>query len=130
MDQHRYYTPLRWVTTPMNRHDPLKCCIEGGVLTIRIGVGVLAHVIKFNPDLVEYDEKTGEWHEPEITDPDKFAVEILHAIEDESEDGTTLVHLVLDTAAMNAIENGAEGIRLPSDACKSSSQKRDVINEV
>ena len=99
----------------MNRHDPLKCCIEDGVLTIRIGVEVLANAVKFNPDLTDYDEKTGEWHEPEITDPDKFAVEVLRAVEAESEDGTTLVHIALDTAAMNAIENGAEGIKLPRD---------------
>jgi hypothetical protein len=99
----------------MNRHDPLKCCIEDGVLVIQIGVEWLARAVKLNPDLTEYDEKSGEWIEPKITDPDKFAVEVLHAIQDESEDGTTLVHMALDTAAMNAIENGAEGIVLPGD---------------
>jgi hypothetical protein len=101
----------------MNRHDPLKCFIENGVLTMAIGVECLAIAVKFNPDLSEYDEKTGEWIEPEITDADKFAEEVLHAVRDESEDGTTLVHIALDTAAMNAIENGAEGIKLPAD-CK------------
>jgi hypothetical protein len=99
----------------MNRNDPLKCCIEDGVLTIRIGVQCLANAVKLNPDLTQYDEKTGEWNEPEITDPDKFALEVLRAVESESEDGTTLVHIALDAAAMNAIENGAEGIALPDD---------------
>lgn len=100
----------------MNRHDPLKCCIEDGVLIIQIGVEALALVTKLNPELTEYDEKTGEWNEPEITDPDKFAAEVLIALKDESEDGTTLVHTAIDTAAMNAIENGAEGIKLPAGA--------------
>ena len=44
----------------MNRHDPLKCCIEDGILTIRIGVEVLAKAVKLNPDLTDYDEQTGE----------------------------------------------------------------------
>lgn len=99
----------------MNRHDSLKCCIEDGVLTMRIGVEVLAKAVKLNPDLTEYDERTGDWNEPEITDPDKFAAEVLRYLVDESEDGTTLIHVAIDTAAMNAIENGAEGIKLASD---------------
>lgn len=100
----------------MNRHDPLKCFIEDGVLVMQIGVECLAHAIKLNPDLTEYDDKTGEWVEPKITDADKFAAEVLLALKDESEDGTTLVHMAIDTAAMNAIENGAEGIKMPADA--------------
>lgn len=99
----------------MNRHDPLKCCIEDGVLIMQIGVEVLAKAVQLNPDLAELDEKTEDWVEPEITDPDKFARAILTAIQDESDDGTTLIHMALDTAAMNAIENGAEGIKLPGD---------------
>lgn len=99
----------------MNRNDPLKCFIENGVLTMSIGVACLANAVKLNPDLAEYDSEAGEWNEPEITDPDKFAEEVLRAVQDESEDGTTLVHIALDTAAANAIENGAEGIKLPSD---------------
>lgn len=99
----------------MNRHDPLKVYIEDGVLMMAIGVECLAHAIKLNPELQKWDEETGDWNEPEITDPDKFAKEVATALNDESEDGTTLVHIALDTAAMNAIENGAEGIKLPAD---------------
>lgn len=100
----------------MNRHDPLKCCIEDGVLIMQIGVEVLAHAVKLNPDLTQYDEKTGQWIEPEITDVDKFAQAVLQQVLAEDDDGTTPVHIALDTAAMNAIECGAEGIKLPSDA--------------
>jgi hypothetical protein len=99
----------------MNRNDPLKCCIEDGVLIMQIGVEVLAHAVKLNPELTEYDERTGDWDEPKITDPDKFAAEVLRALVDEDDEGTTLVHIAIDTAAMNAIENGAEGIQIPSD---------------
>ena len=107
----------------MNRNDPLKCCIEDGVLIMQIGVEALAHAIKLNPELSEIDDDVLEepdsdedvFVEPEISDPDKFAQEVLTALRDESEDGTTLLHIALDTAAMNAIENGAEGIKMPDD---------------
>jgi hypothetical protein len=99
----------------MNRHDSLKCFIEDGVLTMQIGVEVIANAVKLNPELTEYDEKSEEWIEPEITDADKFAKAILSELKVESDEGTTLIHVALDTAAMNAIENGAEGIKLPSD---------------
>lgn len=99
----------------MNRNDSLKCYIEDGVLTMAIGVECLANAVKLNPDLAEYDEGSEEWIEPEITNVDKFAQGVLHALQDESEDGTTLVHMAIDTAASNAIENGAEGIKMPAD---------------
>jgi len=98
----------------MNRHDPLKIAIEDGVLTIRIGVDCLANAVKLNPELTTFDAD-GKWVEPEIADADAFANEVMLALQAESEDGTTLVHLAIDTAAMNAIENGAEGIKIGSD---------------
>lgn len=99
----------------MNRNDPLKCCIEDGVLIMQIGVEVLAHAVKLNPDLIQYDEKSGQWVEPEITDADKFAEAVLVSVRAEDEDGTTPIHIALDKAAMDAIECGAEGIILPYD---------------
>lgn len=99
----------------MNRNDPLKCFIEDGVLTMCIGVDVLAHAVKLNPDLTVFDDKDDGWVEPEITDPDKFAEGVLRALKDESDDGTTVIHQALDTAAMSAIENGAEGIKTGDD---------------
>jgi hypothetical protein len=99
----------------MNRNDPLKCFIDDGILTMRIGVEVLAKAIELDPGLSMYDEATGEFIEPKITDVDKFAEEVLHAIKAEGEDGTTLIHQALDRAAMAAIEMGAEGIKLPDD---------------
>lgn len=99
----------------MNRHDPLKVFIEDGVLMMCIGVEVVAKAVKLNPDLTQYNETTEEWDEPEITDTDKFMSEIVKELLSEEEDGTTPIHIALDTAAMNAIDNGAEGIKLPGE---------------
>jgi hypothetical protein len=99
----------------MKRNDPLTCRIEDGVLIISIGVDCLAHAIQMSPGLSEFDEESGEWATPEVTDADKFAIEVVCELEAEAEDGTTLVHIAFDRAAANAIENGAQGVKLPGD---------------
>lgn len=99
----------------MNRNDTMKCFINDGVLTIMIGVDVIAKAIELDPELSDYDERTREWVVPEITNADTFVTEVMHALKAESEDGTTLIHSALDTAAINAIEMGALGIKMPDE---------------
>jgi|GEM_PF-2354853 len=99
----------------MNRNDPLKVTIEDGVLTMRIGVDVIAHAAKLSPRLAHYDHKAGETFEPKITDADKFAAEVMTALKDEDDEGSTLIHIALDQAMVNAVDMGAEGIELPGD---------------
>lgn len=45
-----------------------------------------------------------------ITDPAAFADEIVRGLEDEEEDGTTRVHLAIDSAIEWALEQGCEGV--------------------
>jgi hypothetical protein len=45
-----------------------------------------------------------------ISDLETFAKEFVSAINSESEDGTTLVHKMLDKALVNTVEQGAEGV--------------------
>lgn len=51
----------------------------------------------------------------EITDPGEFIKEFVQALEDEEEDGSTLIHRVFDQAVTNAIDNGALGVRYEED---------------
>lgn len=97
------------------KNAPLAVKIERDKLIIEIGVGCLAHAIQLAPSLTSYDEASGEYREPKVTDPHVFAREICNELRRESEDGTTRVHKMLDDAAMEAIEQGAEGIQLPED---------------
>ncbi len=85
--------------------------IIGGKLVISIGVEALAIAVEGNPMLEEGIDGDG----PKVTDPDRFATELLHALQDEDEQGTNAVHRVIDEAALAAVESGAEGIRLASD---------------
>jgi len=45
-----------------------------------------------------------------IIDSEEFGEEIIRALTAEEEDGTTLIHQLLDNAIVNAIEDGALGI--------------------
>lgn len=45
-----------------------------------------------------------------VTDADVFAKEFVRALNRESEDGTTAIHKLFDAAALEAIDQGAEGI--------------------
>lgn len=83
------------------REAPLKTEIKDGLLVISIGVDTLCHAVSAG--------RSYGMGEISITDNDVFAGEILQELNDESEDGSTAVHKLLDDAASQAIENGAEG---------------------
>jgi len=89
---------------------PLTVEIVDGLLTIRIGVATLVHVVQHDPKLEHYDEAEGEFYSPEVTSASVFAQEVLRQLLDEEEDGSTLVHRMIDKAVENAIDCRAEGI--------------------
>ena len=93
--------------------DPLEVAIVDGRLVISIGVKTLAHAVQLEGGMLyqvgDEDIATGVT----ITDPLTAAKEIARELKREEEDGTTLVHKLLDKAAMDAYENGGEGFAEP-----------------
>lgn len=83
------------------RNDPLKAEINDGKLVISIGVDTLCHAVEIG---ISYG-----MGEITITDKDTFVGEILDELNNESEDGSTIIHRMFDEAASNTIENGAIG---------------------
>lgn len=80
--------------------------IEGEEIVIRIPVAALPGAAQ-----VAWDEQYGfEQHSLRVCDVAAFAKEFVRELNSEAEDGTTLIHIVLDKAAVNAAENGAEGL--------------------
>lgn len=80
--------------------------IEAGEIVIRVPLAAIPCAA-----LVAFDEQYGfEQHSLEVVDVDVFAGELVLELNRESEDGTTLVHLMLDRAVIRATENGAQGI--------------------
>ena len=98
----------------MTTNAPLRVGIVGGRLVISVGTATLAHAIECAPGLVLHDAKTGEFVGPRVTDIAVFAKEIALILQREEEDGTTLVHRLLDKAASEAIDQGAEGVSVPA----------------
>lgn len=91
----------------MGRKSDLDVVVEDGVLKITIGVDTLKYAIEASPTFDDDNIK--------VTDADVFAQAVLDELLQEDEEGTTLVHIMLDGAANQAVENGAEGFTIGSD---------------
>lgn len=85
--------------------QPLKVAIEAGRLVISIGMTTLGEALVGPGSPLKIDCPHAK-----ITDHAKFAREVMRALLEEEEDGTTAVHRMLDGAAVVLLENGAEGV--------------------
>lgn len=74
-----------------------------GDITIRIPGSYLRHSV----EVLDHFENGAR-----VTNTKTFSDEIVKMFEDEQEDGTTVVHLMLDQAIMDADENGCEGLKV------------------
>ena len=87
---------------------PLEVKVEDGQLIIAIGVQTLAHACSYadwaNPFQVENDEYIREFA---ITDAPEFAKDVVHAMLNEREDGSTPLSDFIDKMAQEAIEGGS-----------------------
>lgn len=81
--------------------QPLRVEVEGGRLTISIGIGTLAFAVQ---------HADNQWPEDiYISDPYEFAKDVSRVLSKESEDGTTPIHVMLDKAAVEAADQGSDG---------------------
>ncbi len=95
---------------------PLQVTVDRDVVTITIGIRTLVGAVELGPDFQHYDEAAAEFYPPKVTDASVFAAAVCAALAAEEEDGTTLVHIAFDKAALSAIESGAEGVLCYGDA--------------
>jgi hypothetical protein len=90
------------------RDQQLKVKIADGRLILSIGIDVLCGA-------TEYGVQQYFTGDVKITDNDQFAAELCRELGNEEEDGSTLVHRMLDKAASTAIENGANGVTVDGE---------------
>ena len=81
-----------------------KAVIENGEIIIRAPIASLPNVVEGAWAIGALNER---W---KITDPALFAKELVLALNDEDEQGTTMIHKTFDKAILEALEQGAEGI--------------------
>jgi hypothetical protein len=86
--------------------DGGKAVIKDGALVISINVENLSVILEGAWAMNVFDQRY------KVTDADAFAKELCYRLNEEDEQGTTLVHRMFDKAIINAIEWGAEGIDL------------------
>lgn len=83
--------------------------IEGDELVIRLPLDALVTATEACPALY------GDEQPPKVTDRAVWAREVVCELNREAEDGTTLVHIMFDTAFEQAADQGAEGILFPGN---------------
>lgn len=85
---------------PVGKDQPLQVEVKEGILSISIGIETFKYCVNNYHD---YDTFNFD-----ITDADGFAKEVVRELEREQEDGTTPVHILLDKAANDAVDNGSQ----------------------
>lgn len=84
--------------------------VTNNVLTIEIGVEALTHAFRYSP----YVDRVVAEYGSDLAKPDvkiaarDFANDVVDALKEEAEDGSTLVHRMLDAACEVAVEQGSE----------------------
>jgi len=83
---------------------------DGVVLTIHVSGSTLANAVKYMPKAEIFDEGLQDFFQPEVVDDAAFLKEMARALRHEEEDGTTLVHRMLDEAAIHIMHVGGDGV--------------------
>ena len=86
---------------------PAEAVIEGDNIVIRVPISAIPVAFEAWPDAPRNDEADPLYS---VTDAATFAKGIVRYLNDESEDGTTRIHLMLDSAMNEALEQGEEGV--------------------
>lgn len=92
-----------------NQSLPLRCKIVGDVIRIEIGSEALRFAAEQHPDFWDGESGT-DVPNIKVTDAAKFAREVVRAVNDEGEDGSTRLTRMLDDAIRHAVEQGCEGV--------------------
>lgn len=96
----------------MAKDHPLTVEVKDDELQIRIGIDTLKFALECAPEypLCIFDEDRDEYMTYKVEDINQFVEDIVTELDNEQEDGTTPVHLLLDQAMLKAVENGSLGI--------------------
>lgn len=88
---------------------PLRCKAVAGEIDMRIGVETLRFAAENHEEFWDGESGT-DVPAIKITNSVIFAQEVVLAINEEAEDGSTLLSRMLDEAIKQAVENGCEGV--------------------
>lgn len=102
---------MRGTRKKPRREQRLTAEVIGNRIVISIGINTAAWATNEHPDFYTYDEKVRDWtHKIQVTDIRAFAKEIVRAMLNEREDGSTITTDFMDKAILDAVEDGAVGV--------------------
>ena len=102
--------------TNLSGGQPLSVKVENDQLVIRIGIDTLAEAAEFEgrEPFWQYDEIAGDFVQYwKIIDNKGWAEDVVHALKEESEDGSTFVTDLLDKACEEALDQGSLSVWNP-----------------
>lgn len=102
-------TPQERVLSGQPDEMPLRCKAVAGEIDLRVGVETLRFAAKNHEEFWDGESGT-DVPAIKITNSVIFAQEVVLAINEEAEDGSTLLSRMLDEAIKQAVENGCEGV--------------------
>jgi hypothetical protein len=82
--------------------DAAKAVIEDGAIVIRVPIANLQAIMDGGFACAAYDKRY------QVTNPEGFAVEIAHELNNEDEEGSTPIHKLFDAAINEALNQGAQ----------------------
>lgn len=97
-----------------NRH-PCGAVREGDWIVIAIHKNTLKSAVELNQELEYYSDEEENYLPPKILNMDQLVEDLVDELNREEEDGSTLITKALDTAVVNACENGSDAILLGID---------------
>ena len=93
--------------------QPLKCSVEDGEIVIRIGIETMKEAAQYegrDPFWVDEDNAGHYFQRYKVVDPLEFAKDIVRQLQDEAEDGSSMLTNLLDKACDKAIDDGSLGV--------------------
>jgi len=92
-----------------NKDKPLTVEVKDNKLIISIGIDTLAFVAERCPHFYNYDKHNNEEKYVTVVDNNELAHDVVRALTDEEEDGSTILHRLIDDAIEDAYEDGSLG---------------------
>src|SRR5882724_6194453 len=94
--------------TKIKNSDLVNVKMDKTHIIIKVRFPMLIHATENNDTLMNHNEDG--WECPKVINKNKFMNAIFQALITEEEEGTTIVHTMLDQAISLAIDDGCDGI--------------------
>ena len=88
---------------------PLRVAVTNGLLRVEIGVDTLAHAVSYADWANPFDESANDYIRTfAIADAKQFAKDVMMAMQQEREDGSSPLTDFLDSVSQAAVDDGSE----------------------